>query len=70
MERLDALAAVYGIWPASVSNVAFPIRFRWYRSVRMDAAVTFPNGKTVGIVRQGRTADRSGFAKRLWRLRD
>ena len=69
MERLDALAAVYHL-ACLLSNVAFPIRFRWYRSVRMDAAVTLPNGKTVGIVRQGRTADRSGFAKRLWRLRD
>ena len=29
-----------------------------------------PDGKTVGIVRQGLTADRSGFAKRLWQLRD
>ena len=69
MERLDALAAVYHL-ACLLSNVAFPIRFRWYRSVRMDAAVTLPNGKTVGIVRQGRTADRSCFAKRLWRLRD
>ena len=69
MERLDALAAVYHL-ACLLSNVAFPIRFRWYRAVRMDAAVTLPDGKTVGIVRQGRTADRSGFAKRLWRLRD
>ena len=69
MERLDALAAVYHL-ACLLSNVAFPIRFRWYRAVRLDAAVTLPDGKTVGIVRQGRTADRSGFAKRLWRLRD
>ena len=65
----DALAAVYHL-ACLLSNVAFPIRFRWYRAVRLDAAVTLPDGKTVGIVRQGRTADRSGFAKRLWRLRD
>ena len=32
--------------------------------------MTLPDGKTVGIVRQGLTADRSGFAKRLWRLRE
>ena len=69
MERLDALAAVYHL-ACLLSTVAFPIRFRWYRAVRMDAAVTLPDGKTVGIVRQGRTADRSGFSKRLWRLRD
>ncbi len=37
--------------------------------MRLDAAVTLPDGRTVGIVRQGPTADRSGFAKRLWRLR-
>ena len=69
MERLDALATIYHL-ASLLSNVAFPIRFRWYRSVRLDAAVTLPDGKTVGIVRQGLTADRSGFAKRLWRLRD
>ena len=69
MERLDALAAVYHL-ACLLSSVAFPIRFRWYRAVRLDAAVALPDGKTVGIVRQGRTADRSGFAKRLWRLRD
>ena len=69
MERLDALVAIYHL-ASLLSNVAFPIRFRWYRAVRLDAAVTLPDGKTVGIVRQGLTADRSGFAKRLWRLRD
>ena len=69
MERLDALAVIYHL-AAVLSGVAFPIRFRWYRSVRMDAAVTLPDGRTVGIVRQGLTADRSGFAKRLWRMRE
>ena len=69
MERLDALAAIYHL-ASLLSGVAFPIRFRWYRAVRLDAAVTLPDGKTVGIVRQGLTADRSGFAKRLWRMRD
>ena len=69
MERLDAVASVYGI-AAAVSDVAFPVRFRWYRAVPLDAAMTLPDGRTVGVVRQGLTADRSGFAKRLWRLRD
>ena len=69
MERLDALAAIYHL-ASILSNVAFPIRFRWYRAVRLDAAVSLPDGKTVGILRQGTTADRSGFAKRIWRLRD
>ena len=69
MERLDALPAVYRL-ASILSGLAFPIRFRWYRSVRLDAAITLSDGKTVGIVRQGITADRSGFAKRLWRMRD
>ena len=69
MERLDAVASVYSL-ASAVSDVAFPVRFRWYRALPLDAAMTLPDGRTVGVVRQGPTADRSGFAKRLWRLRD
>ena len=69
MERLDALAVIYRM-ASLLSGVAYPIRFHWYRASPLDAAATLPDGKTVGIVRQGLTADRSGFAKRLWRLRD
>ena len=69
MERLDALAAIYRL-ACAVSSVAFPIRFRWYRAQPLDAGLALPDGRTVGIVRQGLTADRTGFTKRLWRLRD
>ena len=69
MERLDGIAAIYHL-AAAVSNVEYPIAFRWYRAMPMDAAMTLPGGKTVGIVRQGSTTDRSGFAKRIWRLRE
>ena len=69
MDRLDPLASVYHV-ASALSNVAYPIRFRWYRAMPMDAAMTLPDGRTVGIIRQGLTADRSGFSKRLWRLRD
>ena len=69
MERLDALAAVYHV-ASIVSNVTYPIAFRWYRAMPMDAAMTLPDGRTIGVVRQGLTADRSGFAKRIWRMRD
>ena len=69
MERLDALAAVYHV-ASIVSNVEYPIDFRWYRAMPMDAAMTLPDGRTIGVVRQGLTADRSGFAKRIWRMRD
>ncbi len=69
MERLDALAVIYRL-ACTVSTVAFPVRFRWYRSLPLDAGLTLPGGRTVGILRQGPTADRTGFAKRLWRLRE
>ncbi len=69
MERFDALATMYHL-ACVLTAVAYPVRFRWYRSTPLDAAVTLPDGRTVGLVRQGLTADRSGFAKRLWRLRD
>ncbi len=69
MERMDALAAVYRV-ASAVANVSFPVDFRWYRAMPLDAAMTLPDGRTVGIVRQGLTADRSGFGKRVWRMRD
>ena len=69
MERLDAVAVVYRL-ASAVSNAVFPIRFRWYRALPMDATMTLPDGRTVAVVRQGLTADRTAFSKRLWRLRD
>ena len=69
MERLDSAAVVYRL-ASALSNVAFPIRFRWYRAMPMDAAMTLPDGRTVAVVRQGLTADRTAFSKRLWRLRE
>ena len=55
---------------SAISNAAFPIRFRWYRAMPMDAAVTLPDGRAVAVVRQGLTADRTAFSKRVWRLRE
>ena len=69
LERLDAVAVVYRL-ASAVANVHHPIRFRWYRAMPMDAAIALPGGRTIGIVRQGHTADRSSFAKRLWRLKE
>ena len=67
LERLDGVAAVYRL-AATVANLAHPMRFRWYRAAPLDAALTLCGGRTLGILRQGRTADRTGFAKRIWRL--
>ena len=67
LERLDGVAVVYRL-AAAVSNLAHPVRFRWYRAAPLDAAMTLPGGCTLGILRQGLTSDRTGFAKRIWRL--
>ena len=68
LERLDAVAVIYRL-ASAISNTAYPVRFHWYRAMPMDAALTLPGGRTVGIVRQGSATDRTGFTKRLWRLR-
>ena len=69
MERLDAVAAVYRV-ASAVSTLAHPIRFRWFRAMPMDASVALPDGRVIAVVRQGPATDRTGFSKRLWRLRD
>ncbi len=69
MARLDAVAAVYRL-AAAVAVSACPMRFRWYRAMPMDAAMTLSDGRTIAVVRQGRTVDRTAFSKRMWRLRE
>ena len=69
LERLDAVAVIYRL-ASAVANIHHPIRFRWYRAMPMDAAIVLPGGRTVAVVRQGPTTDRTGFSKRLRRLRD
>ena len=53
-----------------MASVAHPISLRLYRAGPLDAAMTLPGGRTVGIARQGHAADRTGFSRRLWKLRD
>ena len=69
LERLDALAVIYRL-AAAVSNLAFPISIRLFRASPVDAGIILPDGRTIAVVRQGLTADRTGFSKRLWRLRE
>ena len=69
LERLDAVAVVYRL-ASAVANIHHPIRFRWYRAMPMDAAIVLPGGRTVAVVRQGPATDRTGFSKRLRRLKD
>ena len=65
MERLDAVASVYSV-ASAVSDVSYPRRFRWYRAMPLDVAMTLPDGKTVGVVRQGLTC-RAGRRRRTKR---
>ena len=67
LERLDAVAVIYRL-ASAVASAAHPLRLRLYRSGPLDATLLLPGGRTVGLVRQGHAADRTGFAKRLWRL--
>ncbi|MYA49199.1 MAG: hypothetical protein F4185_06420 [Chloroflexi bacterium] len=69
LERLDAVGVIYRL-ASAIAGAAFPVRFRWYRAAPVDAAIGLPGGRVLAIVRQGRTADRTAFAKRLWRLRE
>ncbi len=55
---------------SSVAAVGGSLLFRWYRRAPLDAAMVLPDGRTVGVVRQGATSDKTGFSKRVWRLLD
>ena len=69
MERLDAVAVIYRM-ASTIATECGPVDVRWYRAAPLDAAITLPDGRTVGVIRQGPTSDRTGFSKRLWRLRE
>ncbi len=61
LARLDAVAVIYRL----ASTLGVPHRFRWYRSAALDAAMSLADGKTIGIIRQGATTDRTAFAGRV-----
>ena len=69
LERLDGVGVIYRL-AAAIAAGEWPLRFRWYRAAPMDAAIRLPDGRTLFVVRQGRTAERTAFVKRLWRLRE
>ncbi len=69
LARLDAVAVVYRL-ASAVEDAVGPPRFRWYRAAPLDAAMTLPDGRTVGVIRQGPTADRTSFSDRVRRLMD
>ena len=67
LERLDAVAVIYRL-ACAVNQVFHPLVFRWYRAMPLDAAIALPDGRSLAVVRQGNTSDRTAYAKRLWRL--
>ena len=69
LERLDGVASIYRL-AAAIAGSEWPLRFRWYRAQPMDAALALPDGRSLFVVREGPTADRTSFGKRLWRLRE
>lgn len=66
-ERLDAVAGIYRL-TARIGAEVGGLGFAWYRSLRLDAALELPGGRTVGILRFGPTADRTAAAKRVHKL--
>ena len=69
LDRLDAVGVIYRL-ALSMAAVSGVPRFRWYRGMPLDAAIALPDGRTIGIVRQSLTSDRTAFSKRVWRLLD
>ena len=67
LARLDTVAVIYRLTSA-VAVAVGPPRFRWYRAAPLDAAMTLPDGRTVGVFRQGPTADRTSISDRVRRL--
>ena len=67
LERLDAVAVIYRLVSA-INQAYHPLVFRWYRAMPLDGAIALPDGRSVAVVRQGSTSDRTAFAKRVWRL--
>ena len=69
LARLDAVAVIYWLVSA-VAGVEGPPTFRWCRSAVLDAAMVLPGGRTLGVIRQGATTDRTAFSDRVRWLPD
>lgn len=67
LERLDAVTVVYRL-ASAIAGVGAIGRFRWYRGHPLDAAIELSDGRTVGVLRLGTTAEWSAFRERVGRL--
>ncbi len=67
LERLDAVAVVYRL-ASAISGASAIGRFRWYRGHPLDAAIELADGRTVGVIRLGATAEWTAFSERVGRF--
>ena len=67
MERLDAVAVIYRLASAMTAATG-SLSVWWYRNGPLDCVIRLSDGRTIGVVRRGPTADETGFGKRLWGL--
>ena len=65
--RLDGVATIYRVAAAAAGLTGLGW-FRWYRAHPLDAALVLPGRRVVGLVRLGRSSDRTAFSKRVWRV--
>ena len=64
LARLDGVAVIYRL-ASAVAGAAGPQGFRWYRGLALDAAMTLSGRRTLGVIRQGATTDRTAFSDRV-----
>jgi len=67
LRRLDGVGAVYRL-ASGLAEVSYPLRLRWYRAAPADAGIALADGRTLAVVRLGRTVERSAAAQRMRRL--
>lgn len=70
LQRMDAVAVIYRLASAVATAEEKGFRFRWFRGAALDATLSLPGGRTLGVIRQGSTAERTAFADRFRRLLD
>ena len=66
-QRLDAVAVIYRL-ASAFAGATGSLEVGWYRRGPLDCVFILSDGRTVGVVRRGPTADETSFGKRLWRL--
>ena len=67
LRRLDGVGAVYRL-ASGLAEVSYPLRLRWYRAAPADAGIALADGRTLAVVRLGRTVERSAASQRMRRL--